>query len=81
MFTVLNKLKYRIKKEVQRIEELYDANPSNELYNAEIYGLNLALDHVLRAEAEEYTELDKWAEEYQKGKEQDELTTRNRARG
>ena len=80
MFMVLSKLKYKINKDIQRIEEHWESNPSNDYYFAEIRGLRSALDHIARAESEELTELDKWASK-QQGKERDELTTRNRARG
>ena len=80
MFSVLSKLKYRINKDITQAEELWDDNPANDYYFAEICGLRSALDHIARAEAEELTELDKWATQNQK-EERNELTTRNRARG
>ena len=83
MFSVLSKLKYRINKDITQAEELWDdnpsndweTNPSNDYYFAEICGLKRALEHIARAEAEEYTALDKWAEE-QQGKDNYELTSR-----
>tara|TARA_Y100001973_G_C5148598_1_gene306801 strand:+ start:760 stop:987 length:228 start_codon:yes stop_codon:yes gene_type:complete len=74
MFSVLSKLKYRINKDITQAEELWDDNPSNDYYFAEICGLKRALEHIARAEAEEYTALDKWAEE-QQGKDNYELTS------
>lgn len=79
MFTVLSKLKYKINKEIKKVEKQWSDTPSNDYYFAEILGLKRALEHVQRAEAEELTELDKWAEEQQR-KEQRELTIRNRSR-
>ena len=80
MFATLNKLKYRIKQDIKRVEEHWETNPSNDYYFAEICGLRTALDQIARAEAEELTALDKWATQNQK-EERNELTTRNRARG
>lgn len=76
MFTVLNKLKYRIKQDIQRIEEHWEGSPDNDYYFAEICGLRSALDHVSRAESEELTELDKWASQEQE-RERDAITIRN----
>ena len=76
MFMVLNKLKYKINKDIKQIEEHWESNPGNDYYFAEICGLRGALAHVERAEMEELTELDKWASQ-QQGKEKNELTTRN----
>jgi len=53
MFSVLSKLKYRINKDITQAEELWDDNPSNDYYFAEICGLKRALEHIARAEAEE----------------------------
>ena len=75
MFTVLSKLKYNINKDITHVEECWDDNPDNDCYYAEICGLKRALEHVLRAEAGELTELDKWATK-QEGKENYELTSR-----
>jgi len=75
MFSVLSKLKYRINKDITQAEEMWDDNPANDYYFAEICGLKRALEHIARAEAEEYTALDKWAEE-QQGKDNYELTSR-----
>ena len=75
MFSVLSKLKYRINKDITQAEEMWDDNPANDYYFAEISGLKRALEHIARAEAEEYTALDKWAEE-QQGKDNYELTSR-----
>lgn len=80
MFTVLNKLKYNIKQDIKRVEEVWDSNPDNDYYFAEICGLKRALEHVDRAYGSELNDLDKWAQEYNKGKERDGLTIRNRAR-
>jgi len=74
MFSVLSKLKYRINKDITQAEEQWDNNPNNDYYFAEICGLKRALVHITRAEAEEYTALDKWAEE-EKGKGNYELTS------
>ncbi len=80
MFMVLSKLKYRINKDIQQAEEQWDDNPSNDFFFAEICGLRRALDHIIHAESEELTALDKWAEQ-QQGKEQHATTIRNRAGG
>ena len=77
MFMTLSKLKYRIKKDIKRIEEHWENNPNNDYYFAEICGMRSALDHIARAEAEELTELDKWASQ-QQGRERDATTTRDR---
>ena len=78
MFMVLSKLKYKINKDIQQAEEQWDINPNNDFFFAEICGLRRALDHIIHAESEELTALDKWAQEKQ-GKEQHAITTRNRA--
>tara|TARA_R100001129_G_scaffold128824_2_gene90827 strand:+ start:887 stop:1114 length:228 start_codon:yes stop_codon:yes gene_type:complete len=75
MFSILNELKYRINKDIQYVEERWDDHPNNDYYYAEICGLERALEHVLRAEAGELTELDKWATKL-KGKEDYERTSR-----
>ena len=80
MFATLNKLKYRIKQDIKRVEEHWETNPNNDHYFAEICGLRTALDQIARAEAEELTALAKWATQNQE-EERNELTTRNRARG
>jgi len=77
MFMVLSKLKYKIKEDIKRIEEHWETNPNNDYYFAEICGMRSALDHIARAEAEELTELDKWASQ-QQGRERDATTTRDR---
>jgi|TARA_R100001530_G_scaffold19949_1_gene16749 transcription initiation factor IIE alpha subunit len=74
---VLSKLKYKIKEDIKRIEEHWETNPNNDYYFAEICGMRSALDHIARAEAEELTELDKWASQ-QQGRERDATTTRDR---
>tara|TARA_R100001082_G_scaffold56304_1_gene31004 strand:+ start:54 stop:284 length:231 start_codon:yes stop_codon:yes gene_type:complete len=68
MFSILSKLKYRINKDIQYVEERWDDHPNNDYYYAEICGLKRALEHVIRAEAEELTALDRWATK-QEGKE------------
>ena len=63
MFTVLSKLKYRLAKEITNVEKQWDDNPSNDYYFAEISGLRKALEFVQKAEADELTALDKWAQQ------------------
>ena len=46
MFATLNKLKYRIKQDIKRVEEHWETNPSNDYYFAEICGLRTALDQI-----------------------------------
>ena len=62
MFTKLTKLKNKINKDIKEIELLWDDNPYNDYYFAEIWGLKLELKRVSEVEAEEMLELDKWAE-------------------
>ena len=66
MFTILSELKYRINKDITDIENVWSENPDNQLYFAEISGLKRALEHIQRAEAQEYNALDEWASEIQK---------------
>ena len=66
MFTILSELKYRINKDITDIEKVWSENPDNQLYFAEISGLKRALEHIQRAEAQEYNALDEWASEIQK---------------
>ena len=66
MFTILDELQYRINKDITDIQVVWDDNPDNELFFAEISGLKRALEHVERARASELNELDKWAIEYNK---------------
>jgi len=65
MFTILSKLKYRIAKDITQVEKEWNDNPSNDYYFAEISGLRRALEYVQKAESEELTALDKWAEKQQ----------------
>ena len=69
MFTILDELQYRINKDITDIQVVWDDNPDNELFFAEISGLKRALEHVKRARASELNELDKWASEEYKRKE------------
>jgi aminopeptidase-like protein len=62
MFAKLTKLKKKINTDIKEIESLWDDNPYNDYYFAEIWGLKLALKRVSEVEAEEMLELDKWAE-------------------
>lgn len=78
MFTVLSKLKYKIAKDITQVEKEWGDNPANDYYFAEISGLRRALEHVTRAESEELTALDKWAQE-QQGKDNNGTIIRNRA--
>ena len=78
MFTVLSKLKYKIAKDITHVENEWGDNPANDYYFAEISGLRRALEHVTRAESEELTALDKWAQE-QQGKDNNGTIIRNRA--
>lgn len=78
MFTVLSKLKYKIAKDITHVEKEWSDNPANDYYFAEISGLRRALEHVTRAESEELTALDKWAQE-QQGKDNNGTIIRNRA--
>ena len=66
MFTKLTKLKNKINKDIKDIALLWDDNPYNDYYFAEIWGLKLALKRVSEVEAEEMLELDKWAEKEMK---------------
>tara|TARA_Y100001951_G_scaffold92580_1_gene87470 strand:- start:741 stop:983 length:243 start_codon:yes stop_codon:yes gene_type:complete len=77
MFTVLSKLKYKIAKDITQVEKEWGDNPANDYYFAEISGLRRALEHVTRAESEELTALDKWAQE-QQGKDNNGTIIRNR---
>lgn len=61
MFTVINKIKSNIKRDIKLVEKEWTDNPHNDYYFAEISGLKRALNYVLRAEAQEYTALDNWA--------------------
>ena len=77
MFTVLSKLKYKIAKDITQVEKEWGDNPANDYYFAEISGLRRALEHVTRAESEELTALDKWAQG-QQGKDNNGTIIRNR---
>ena len=61
MFTVLGRIKSNIKRDIKHVEKEWDGNPSNDYYYAEISGLKRALNYLLRAESQEYTALDNWA--------------------
>ena len=79
MFTVLSKLKYQLAKEITNVEKQWDDNPSNDYYFAEISGLRKALEFVQKAEADELTALDKWAQQ-EEGRE-NAVNTRKLSRG
>ena len=64
MFTVMNKIKSNIKRDIKSVEKEWTDNPHNDYYFAEISGLKRALNYVLRAESQEYTALDNWANNY-----------------
>ena len=61
MFTVLSRIKSNIKRDIKHVEREWTKNPHNDYYFAEISGLKRALNFVLRAESQEYTALDNWA--------------------
>lgn len=64
MFTIMNKIKSNIKRDIKSVEKEWTDNPHNDYYFAEISGLKRALNYVLRAESQEYTALDNWANNY-----------------
>ena len=61
MLSVLNKIKLEILKDIEETENLWDENPSNDYYYAEVSGLKRALSKVLKEENKELNALDAWA--------------------
>tara|TARA_R110002051_G_scaffold188223_2_gene257681 strand:- start:749 stop:991 length:243 start_codon:yes stop_codon:yes gene_type:complete len=78
MFTILNSIKTDIRRDIKSTEQEWKENPDNDYYFAEISGLRRALNYVVRAEAREFTALDRWAQSTQE-RNDNEHTTRNRS--
>jgi|TARA_R100001224_G_scaffold52304_1_gene30544 hypothetical protein len=79
MFSKLNEVKTLIRKDINNLEDDWSNNPQNDYYFGEICGLNRALGYILRVEARAYTDLDKWAETLQQGKDKHEHRNRKDA--
>ena len=61
----MNKIKRDIRRDIRETETDWHNNPTNDYYFSEITALRRALNYVLRAESQEYTALDKWANKIQ----------------
>ena len=65
MFMVLKKIQNNIRRDIKEVEQEWGDNPQNDYYFSEISALRRALNYVLRAESQEYTALDRWANRMQ----------------
>ncbi len=62
---VLKKIQNNIRRDIKEVEQEWGDNPQNDYYFSEISALRRALNYVLRAESQEYTALDRWANRMQ----------------
>tara|TARA_R100001082_G_scaffold47110_1_gene25167 strand:+ start:3136 stop:3381 length:246 start_codon:yes stop_codon:yes gene_type:complete len=79
MFSQLEELKTLLSKEIHYAEDDFDKDTNNHYYLGKRDGLEKALNYIIRIEAKEYSDLDKWAKTQMKGKDNHEHRDRNNA--